>query len=209
MVLEIQSWDGFKQTCITNKNLNCQYEESATRYELYGPDGNDILWHVSVLKSDPRNSEQIDFEDNRKAAFNWAVGSRAYSFSAPDFMFDGDAILATCTKTTTTNVDFKVGTADGGFHYINGAVAFTDKAVMGDYASSSIIDKDNILGYGANTVLSSYIAKWYINPNMQLDIATPYAGKILNGLYIRTTYTSVGTVDDVKLAINYRFHLPL
>ena len=205
-ILELADWTAFKDTCITKKNLNCQYTETSGGYDVYGPDADGLLWHTAFDKG---TADDTDFANNHKAVFNWAVGNRAYSFSTPDFQFDGDAILATCTKNTSTNVDFKVGTAGTGFHYINGAVAFTDKAVMGDYASSSIIDIDNILGYGANTVLSSYIAKWYINPNMQLDISTPYAGKILNGLYIRTTYTSVGTVDDVKLAVNYRFHLPL
>lgn len=208
-ILEVSSWNAFKQVCINTKNLNNQYEDRPDRYELFGPDANGILWHTTILKENPRGADQIDFEDNYKINFNWAIGSRPYTFSTSDFIFGGNAILATCTKNATTNVDFQVPGGAGTYKYINGAVAFTSNACFGDYASAVIIDKDNILGYGPDTILSTYIDKWYVNPDVQLDIATPYAGKILAGLYVRVSYTSVGLSADVGLAINYRLHTPI
>jgi len=209
LILEIASWSSFKQTCITTKNLNCQYEEAVDRYELYGPDTSSLLWHTSILKSDPRNADQVDFEDNHKAAFNWAIGNRPYPFSTPDFIYNGSGVLATATKNSTTAIDFLIPGALGTFQYINGAEVITQNAVFGDWASSQIIDVDNVLGYGINTVLSSYIQKWYINPNQALNLTTQYAGKVPAGTYVRVSYHSVGLITDVGVALNFKLHTPL
>lgn len=210
MIMNLPDWSSFKATCITKKNLNCQYSEESGRYILLGPDANGILWEATLLKSSPASADQTDFETNYKGQlFNFAIGSRPYSFATPDFMFGGDSILATVTKNSTTNVDFLIPGSAGTFKYVNGAIVFTKDAVFGDYASAVIIDKNNILGYGLNTILATYITRWYINPGSEFSIETPYAGKLLAGLFIRLAYTSVGLTTDPTMAVNYRLHTPL
>ena len=68
--LELLGWLDFKEICITRKNLNCQFTETSSRYDLYGPESDGLLWHTAILKSDPRNAFQVDFEDNYKVDFN-------------------------------------------------------------------------------------------------------------------------------------------
>lgn len=202
---------------IARKNLAWQYSERPDRYKIFAVD-NDIYYRALIHKSpitlggldaSVEQANQNDFESNYKSIANYAAGSRQYPFSTPDFMFNGDGILATATKNTTTSIDFKIPGTLGTFRYINGAVVITNKAVFGDWSSSSIVDIDNLLGYGAGTVLASYVTKWYINPSNEMNIETPYAGKIPAGMYIRIIYHSVGTTDDVGVAINYRLHAPL
>lgn len=72
-LLELSSWTSFKSICIAAKNLNCQFDEQSDRYELYGPDANGITWRVSLLKTSPANSDQIDFETNYKSSFNGKI----------------------------------------------------------------------------------------------------------------------------------------
>lgn len=202
-ILELSSWTAFKDLCITKKNLNNQYVDNGRTYELYGPDANDLTWHTSILKTDPANADQTDFEDNHEANFNFAVGNRAYPFSTSDFDFQGNGVLATATKTTTTDIDLVVPSPG---MYVNGGEVYAKDAVIGDYIVCQVIDKDNVLGYGANTVLKQWITKWYIIPDTKMELSTPYAGFIPAGVYMRTKYTSIGTTNDVTLLGNYFFH---
>ena len=202
---------------IVKKNLAWQYEERANKYRVFAFDnavGYQAFIHkapisVGGLEIDAEAVNQADFENHYKAIANYPVGERNYSFTTPDFMYNGSGVLATATKNANTAIDMVIPGTLGTFQYINGAQVITQNAVFGDWASSIVIDVDNVLGYGANTVLSNYITKWYIDPAASLNLTTLYAGKVPSGVYIRVTYHSVGTVNDVGVAINYRLHSPL
>ena len=71
VTIELADWTSFKATCITVKNLSCQYAEQDDRYELYGPDINNITWHVSLLKDG--GADQTNFEATYKSAFNGKI----------------------------------------------------------------------------------------------------------------------------------------
>lgn len=202
---------------IAKKNSAWQYEEKPNFYRVFAVDCG-IIYETTLYKdpitvggldNEVEATNLADFEDNYKALANFPIGDRPYAFSTPDFQFNGDGILATATKNATTNIDFQIPGAPGSAQYINGAVVITKDAVFGDYAAASIIDIDNILGYGNNVTLANYVTKWYINPSAQSNFETPYAGKLYAGLYIRVTYTSVGAVTDPQIAINYKLHTPL
>lgn len=202
---------------IARKNLAWQHDEQADSYNLFAVDGviryDATVWkdgaQVAGIDQAQEAADLADFEANHKSASNFASGVRAYAFSTPDFLFSGNGVIATAEKNSTTNIDFLIPGALGSSVYINGAVAFTKDAVFGDYASADIVDVNNILGYGAGLVLAQYVPKWYINPSSELDISTPYAGKVPAGIFIRVAYTSVGLINDVGVAVNYRLHLPL
>lgn len=122
------------------------------------------------------------------------------------FDFDAQGVLGTVTKNTTTSIDFKI--VDTGGVYINGGTLLLQDHVWGDWFEIQIIDIDNILGYGANTVLKNYIKKWYVHPDMPcLELEAEYAGHILKDLYLRCKYHSVGTTNNVKVALNYKMHI--
>ena len=199
--IELPSWSEFKAVCITRKNLNCQYGERDSAYDLMGPDSGALLWCYTLPKDG--GADHTDFEDNHKAAFNWAIPSRAYAFSTSDFEFAPQAALDTCTAGSTKAVLL----AMDGTKYMNGGKLITDgHGAFGDWVSADVIDHDNLLGYGVDTVLKTWIQKWYVDAKACEDtIVTPYAGKPPAGMYLRLTYHSVGATD-VGFALNLLVH---
>lgn len=120
------------------------------------------------------------------------------------FDYSENAVSGTATKNSTTSIDLKVTTTKT---YLNGAEILYQNAVWGDYVVLQVIDIDNVLGYGANTVLKEYVHKRYIHPDLKYDeVELPYAGLIPQNVYLRVKYTSIGTSNDVNVAINYFLH---
>lgn len=121
-----------------------------------------------------------------------------------DFNFYGNGLAGVATKNTTTNFDFKI---DKGQCYCSGGEIVVKDAEHGDYIEIQVIDIDNILGYGANTVLQTYLKRWYIDYRGKNVLEVPYAGRIYENLYLRLMYTSASTTNDVRVAVNYSFHV--
>lgn len=121
-----------------------------------------------------------------------------------DFDFYGDGFSGMATKNTVTTFDFKI-TKDN--CYCSGGEIIVQNAEHGDHIKIDVVDVDNIFGYGANAVLQTYLAKWYIDYRGKNVLEVPYAGYVYENLYLRLKYTSVGTTNDVKVAVNYSFHI--
>lgn len=202
-LMPVASWDEFKATCITRKNLTCQYRDLGDRYDLFGPEAGTFLWFYTMLKSDPRSGEQADFEDNYEVNFNWAVGNRAYTFSTPDFDFCGDAVYDVCPAGETKEIDYEFTEN----LYINGGCVILSGSVVGDWLEVKVIHPV----YGA---IKTYVKKRYVPASPAgasspvVEINTPYAGKIPAGLKLRMIFHSTGT-EDVKIASNYSLHRPI
>ena len=88
-----------------------------------------------------------------------------------------------------------------------------EDASLGDYIEEAVVDKDDVLGlfntYGLTVgtdvlELKKYIKTEYINPlvagQRQVFIANS-TFVIAAGLYLRTIYVSVGTINDVSLKV--------
>jgi len=126
------------------------------------------------------------------------------AFDNKDYYFKGDAVSGTATKNSTTNIDYAV--SESGL-FISGAEFIYKDSVWGDYVECQIIDLDNVLGYGAGTVLSQYVKKWYLDPSKSsIRVESPYAGSLPDGVYVRVKYHSVGTETDPSALINYFMH---
>lgn len=121
-----------------------------------------------------------------------------------DFDFYGSGVSGVATKDTTTSFDFKI-TKDN--CYCSGGEIIVKDAEHGDYIRIEVVDIDNTLGYGANAVLQTYLVKWHVDYHGKSSLEVPYAGHIYQNLYLRLKYTSAGTTNDVKVAVNYRFHI--
>jgi hypothetical protein len=63
------NWTEFKQIAITNKHINPQYQDKGYGYFIWGAELC-IIYTCNVDKTDPRNADQIDFEDNYKTDSN-------------------------------------------------------------------------------------------------------------------------------------------
>jgi len=129
------------------------------------------------------------------------TSSQQYSSKDLNANFKGNLFSATAGTTTTNDMQI---TDD---HLIDGATLVCIAATIGDKITMQVVDKDNVMGFGANTVLGQYVTDWYINPNesKQLDFQSMYPAKIYSGLYLRMLYTSVGATN-VDVIVNYRLH---
>lgn len=121
-----------------------------------------------------------------------------------DFDFYGNGVSGVATKNTTTDFDLKVDKEEC---YCSGGEIIVKDAEHGDYIEIQVVDVDNIFGYGAGTVLATYLKKWFVDYRGKNVLEVPYAGYIYKNLYLRLKYTSVSSIQDVKVAINYSFHL--
>jgi len=201
-LLELSNYsgtDGFIDLCVVKKNLNNQFTEDTFGYDLYGPDSNGLTWHIRILKN---SDDATDFVANRKAAFNFAIGIRSYSFSTSDFDFQRKGVFATVN---TTEFDIFVKVWDDNL-YLNGGTMYCGTGfTFGDWAEMAIVDHDNLLGYGVDFVLKTWILSSYPAPDGKCEITTPYAGKPPENMYIRVKYHRTGSAD-IPVVVNLNFH---
>lgn len=121
------------------------------------------------------------------------------------------------------NIDFKGYT----FATPNGAITdcdipLTDDCILeggrmlatqitqGDKVTCQVIDKDNVLGMGANYVVKQFVTDWYMAPGttIQWDFSVTYPVKLKGGLYVRVIYTSISEVLGQAgwFALNLKLH---
>lgn len=127
-------------------------------------------------------------------------------FKSGNVNTDNQGLIGTATAGQTTNLDLKL--VDDCF--LTGGILRTNMANFGDYATFQVVDVDNILGYGAGTVLGQYCTNWYMRSDAQEQVneSTSYPAKIKAGLYLRLAYTSTG-LSNVTVTVNYRLHKAL
>lgn len=113
-------------------------------------------------------------------------------------------ISGTATKNTTSNIDYLLAED----RYINGVQIFLKNQVFGDTMKFQVVDVDNLLGYGAGTVLDEFGSDWNVSDDTQEQgiITVSYPAKIAAGLYIRMVYISTGNTNDVLVRVNLFLH---
>lgn len=118
------------------------------------------------------------------------------------YKFLGDSASGTGATNTTTNVDYQM-TSD---YVLYGAELVYKDANFGDSVCFQVIDKDNVLGYGANTILNEWVKKWYVDPGTtRWVVKSQFGSTIPTGLYIRLKYTNISLINAVSLKLNFYF----
>lgn len=117
--------------------------------------------------------------------------------------FRGKGFSFTAIAGQTTNGDYKFTEA----RLLDGTQLILKDHVNGDHMRFQVVDVDNIIGYGAGTVLDEFADEWYITGDRedQGDKRLPYSAEIIAGLYIRVVYTSTGATN-VKVKCNLFVH---
>lgn len=215
----IPTWAAFKDLCVTKKNLNLQYVEFDDRYDIFGPDANNINWSIEIpkfisdLKADGQtidNPDALDFVRNILPACNFAIGTRLYPFSTSDMQFAGQGFVAIFGRAllTPTQTDFLFQLNDG--FYLNGGEYWTVGSSSGDTLQVDVVDHDNVLGYGPDTILvnPSYLTAWNIlsTNNVKNLFQSVYAAKPPIGVYLRFRYIANGVDSDVTFYCNLFLH---
>lgn len=124
-------------------------------------------------------------------------------FNSNVLNFAAKGISGTCTAGQTLNLDLKMdydSILTGGFLVLN-------NHAYGDTAKLQIIDKDNILGLGANYVVREFVTDWAMASDTQIQpwVRAGYPAKPFQNLYLRLIYTSTGN-SDVGVSVNYELH---
>ena len=148
---------------------------------------------ASIVDVDPATGRQIMLMD--AFAYNGQYNVKATGFQG------------TAAQNTTTNVDFAIGSED---RYIQGVRLILRNHSFGDTVDFQIVDKDNVLGYGAGAVLNQFATSFNINSEVQDQGQTAfnYVARIPANTYIRLIYHSVGSIlaPDVQILLNCFLH---
>ena len=187
---------------ITYNNLYFNYEDSE-----FDANGNAIRTIIVSRSSDVTyicnmpitivaipNSDQADFEAN------WAskAGEKKYVYQSVAF----DVV------SSGHQFDFKIKendeTTDTEAFLYKGVICVSGSAVRGDSICVSVVDVDNVLGYGAGVTLGYVIRKKILHGGAQEHFISPpkydflsSKRKIPAGIYLRVTYTGTGTPNVI------------
>lgn len=112
----------------------------------------------------------------------------------------------TATVNSTTTIDWKFPEE----RWVSGGILLAQGTHWGDKVALQIIDKDNVLGYGANTVLDEYVTDFYLvtDTEFQVQLESPYVALVPANVYLRLLYTNTSLLDAVEVAFNLVTHIP-
>lgn len=111
------------------------------------------------------------------------------------------------TAGTLTNVDFPIGAED---RHMSGIHLLLKNHHVDDTVGLSVVDVDNLLGYGAGLVLKNFGINWNVNDerNDQGINTFNFVARIPAGMYIRVSYNSAGLIN-VIVKLNAYLHKKL
>lgn len=205
-----KNWTDFKTAWIKKSSPPLQYIEKEWDYTIWFSD-NDRVFTI-IDKDTPATTDQTDFETNYKDDCNKPTHTMSndntpyvrVTEKTVGKMMQLYGIELTASADDTTNYDVK-WSEDIEFVGLKGCC---ENAHYGDKVNAVMIDKDNILGYGANFVVAEFGKNV---PAMLLDIMgcsaeTTTAVTLMAGLYLRLSYVNAHATEDAKLYIALRYY---
>lgn len=128
---------------------------------------------------------------------------RVRAFSDSEGMrFRGTSFIDTVSANSTKSIDYLIAQE----RYINGGKLIVKNMGADDKMTFQVVDKDNVLGYGANVVLDEFIKDFYLPENETLAVQLDYPARILAGLYLRLIYTNTNASQDATVKCNLYLH---
>lgn len=121
--------------------------------------------------------------------------------STGGFRFRGASFSGDVSANSTQDIDYEITQE----RWINGGRAIIDNIGEDDTVTFQVVDKNNVLGFGAGLVLDEFISGFYVPQDGSLEIALAYPAKILQGLFLRIKYTSTHA-SGCKVKCNLYLH---
>jgi len=194
------------------KNIVHQHEEDADKYVIWGVDCNDaIITYIykGTVPEDVINSgytQELNDEDKTDFLDNYLPTSNRTSVQTtiPKVGIGVDSlrprsIRFTATANSTTAHYFVMDESlafRGGYIYSTGQ--------LGDHIRLTVVDKDNLLGYGSDLELKEYIKDLSVFPNTAATVLDVNVSSLIPaGLYFKIYYTNTHATIDAKVAINF------
>lgn len=178
-----------------DRKASIQYWEASDRYDCHVFDGPFHLRCQLAKGSD----ESTEFEADYKPSGNRSPKTRiVQSLGEDSFTISPRGMAFTATAGGATVFDKQLDAALA----IKGGKFFASGASVGDWIEVVVIDKDNVLGLGPDTVLKDYVPEWFVVPDVIDSLEDISIGLLpAPGLYLRVTYHSVG-IAPVKCILN-------
>ena len=186
-----------------NRNSSIQYVDVNGNYYISSFDGQ-VGVEMIMSQEDPNNADLIDFVNNYKDSANKSprsevvqvLGKDTLSLSPRAIKFDAPANQ---TSTWDKPIDEIL--------VLRGGLLFSNNANIGDSLTVSIVDKDNVLGFGGTpsspTVVGQYVKEWYVMPGIVNELADVSISQPLqSGLYVRFEYTNTSQTSTVNVIVN-------
>lgn len=100
-----------------------------------------------------------------------------------DLRFRATGVEFPCLSGQETTFDFLLDNN----YFCNGAEVLFNTTTPGSRITFQIVDKDNIMGMGENTILDTFVNNWYLSSSHDRNgpIALNYPALLRSGLYIR------------------------
>ncbi|MFQ3675718.1 MAG: hypothetical protein SNJ64_04165 [Endomicrobiia bacterium] len=185
------SWNFIKNKINIPKNY-IEYEGQYLIYTISEP----LIFYTNISKIN--NSQELeDFENN----FKNILKELSYcELSYPEVLSIDNANEIDITGISWDLLIDKNRFLFGGYIITNENINF------GDYLVFQVIDKDNILGYGAGVILAEYIKRRYIKANdkNEIKMSLSQLKLIYEGLYLRLKLKTTAT--NYKLCCGYYFY---
>lgn len=194
------TWQYLKQV-INSKLIYPQYVEDETYYKIKLID-NTVLIDECLINKSLELEDKVDFETNYKPYCNKPIKTLSKPFADADGFRArfGGHICGEAAFGETTNFDYYIDEE----RWINAVELILKDQAWGDYVKLQVVDKDNILGYGANVVLDTFGDNWNLTTDQERQGPYPaqFPARLYAGLYARLVYVSTGGTN-VKVKVNY------
>lgn len=194
--MEKLTWDSFKTMvdAVAPPIYSSKEDESFINvfFILHG-----ILFDCDINKT---TDDYTEFQASYRSKLNlkgaWDSNGRQIAALTPfsdtcNFFFRGGSFSGTFSPESVSHIDFRIDQE----RYIDGGVFFVNSRNDADTVTFQVVDKDNIMGYGINTVLNEFITSWHIPPSKEIHVKIDYPARIPEGLYIRAIYNNTQNVE--------------
>lgn len=206
------NWSQFKEL-LDKGSIRARYVTTDFGYTVYGSD-QALVFQCSIATGE---ADCTEFENSYKAAIDSVKAATvATQFEREDIrlqMCRAEASFSGGEVEVSMKLPGSVGTE---IVFIGGGYAFTDVHTFGDRVEKvQIVDVDNILGYGAHTVVATYHddrvpagnAGWYLYPapqaggEIEVDPMGFY-GEAIAGLYLELYFKATAAT---KVYVDFIF----
>lgn len=163
-----------------------------------------------LIPTDPAHPDTADYLENYAAQANLPLKSKVITEPADLALTHYVASdIIEIDANSEAIIDIQLEQSDDELQQIlYGGALHAQNPDFGDYVKFQIVDKDNILGYGANVVIKEYIKKAYLNNLGTFEDYDDAGAYLPVGLYLRCIYKNAKVSGTTKIKINYLLGIP-
>jgi hypothetical protein len=201
--MEIASWSDFK-SLVASKKLLMQYSVGANSYDIFAPEANVLLWHVTVVSG---TADYEDFEDNfmptANAPLEIKAGTarvhRVSNSPQPNNTTERwkGYEIACGAEDSSASLDISFGT----LIYLRGGMIYSKDVANGDKVKVEIQMQINSVW----TTIMTPMEDLFLVNGMRVEVLSSECMEFATTLRLKITFTpvSTGTAKKVYFLLDY------